>query len=298
MQQLTASPSTLPAARNDHAAIMEQVAINGNLAGLSAAERVSYYLKLCESLGLNPLSKPFDYLTLNSKLVLYAKKDCTDQLRSNRKVNISIVGRDRVEDVYVVTARASLPDGRVDESIGAVPLGNLRGEQLANALMKAETKAKRRVTLSICGLGWTDESEVDSIPGASRTVVNFDTGEIVDQESIPFPATEPARIAPPARASDTIERLSDPADSRWQWFMRLSQAAGPLKIPVPKLAIPVPVPALEAANKGLAMAIEQRGGQLPEPIDTALPTSDAYEVEEGEWREAAEDEATEQPALV
>jgi hypothetical protein len=30
--------------------------------------------------------------------------------------------------------------------------------------MKAETKAKRRVTLSICGLGMLDESEVESLP--------------------------------------------------------------------------------------------------------------------------------------
>ena len=30
--------------------------------------------------------------------------------------------------------------------------------------MKAETKSKRRVTLSICGLGFLDESEIDTIP--------------------------------------------------------------------------------------------------------------------------------------
>jgi len=34
--------------------------------------------------------------------------------------------------------------------------------------MRAETKAKRRVTLSICGLGMLDETEVDSIPGAAK----------------------------------------------------------------------------------------------------------------------------------
>ena len=32
--------------------------------------------------------------------------------------------------------------------------------------MKAKTKAKRRVTLSICGLGILDESEADTMPGA------------------------------------------------------------------------------------------------------------------------------------
>jgi hypothetical protein len=43
-------------------------------------------------------------------------------------------------------------------------VGNLKGDALANALMKAETKAKRRVTLSIAGLGWLDETELETIP--------------------------------------------------------------------------------------------------------------------------------------
>lgn len=33
-------------------------------------------------------------------------------------------------------------------------------------MMKAETKAKRRVTLSICGLGMFDESEMESVPSS------------------------------------------------------------------------------------------------------------------------------------
>ena len=36
--------------------------------------------------------------------------------------------------------------------------------------MKAETKAKRRVTLSISGMGWMDETEVENIPGAQISI--------------------------------------------------------------------------------------------------------------------------------
>ena len=43
--------------------------------------------------------------------------------------------------------------------MGVVSITGLKGENLANAMMKAETKAKRRATLSICGLGWMDEVE-------------------------------------------------------------------------------------------------------------------------------------------
>jgi hypothetical protein len=42
---------------------------------------------------------------------------------------------------------------------------------LANALMRAETKAKRRVTLSIAGLGWLDETEFDIVPPGPHAVI-------------------------------------------------------------------------------------------------------------------------------
>jgi len=102
--------------------------------------------------------------------VLYAKKDATDQLRNIRRVSIIKLERDRLEDIYLVTATAQSVDGRQDSSIGAVNIAGLRGDALANALMKAETKAKRRVTLSICGLGILDETELETIP-ASRVMV-------------------------------------------------------------------------------------------------------------------------------
>ena len=169
--------------------IMESVIVRGDLAMLQPEERARYYSTVCQSVGLNPLTKPFEYITLNGKLTLYARKDATDQLRSLRGVSVAIVSRERVDDVYVVTARATMPDGRVDESIGAVFLGATKGEALANALMKAETKAKRRVTLSICGLGMLDETEVETIPAAAIS------------------APAPAQIAPAPVAMATEEQV-------------------------------------------------------------------------------------------
>lgn len=158
--------------------IIESVMLAGDLMKLSAPQRVSYYKATCESLHLNPLTKPFEFITLNGKLVMYATRNCTDQLRKIHGISIRIVSRERLEDIYVVTAQASLPDGRMDESIGAVPIANLKGEALANALMKAETKAKRRATLCIVGLSFSDETEVDSIPNAQRVHINTETGEV------------------------------------------------------------------------------------------------------------------------
>lgn len=166
----------------DKADLIEKVIVGGDLSKLSAAERVAYYMGICDTIGLNWRTRPFDYLILNNKLVLYARKEATDQIRANRRVSVEIVSRQKIEDVYVVTARATTPDGRTDESTGAVSVAGLKGEFLANAYMKAETKSKRRVTLSICGLGWLDETEVDSIPNAKPVVVTGE-GEIIEPES-------------------------------------------------------------------------------------------------------------------
>lgn len=142
---------------------LEKVVVEGNLASLSEGERIAYYARVCESLGLNPLTRPFEYIPLNGKLTLYARKDATDQLRHINGIRITGVERtyDAENALQVVTAHAADRWGGEDSSIGVVSVKNLSGEALANALMKAETKAKRRVTLSIAGLGWLDETEAE-----------------------------------------------------------------------------------------------------------------------------------------
>lgn len=156
-------------------ASLEKVVTEGDLKNLSTAERLRYYGDVCNSVGLNPLTRPFEYLVLNGKTILYARKDCTDQLRKLHGVSIRLAFREAIEGCYVVTASASLPNGRVDESTGVVPIPAQTGEARANALMKAETKAKRRATLSICGLGFLDESETESVPGAVRVDLDAQT---------------------------------------------------------------------------------------------------------------------------
>jgi hypothetical protein len=132
---------------------IEQVLIGGDLSKLSEVERLTYYKNVCDSVGLNPLTKPFDYITLNGRLTLYARKDATDQLRQLHKISIKITAREKIDEVYVVTADASNKDGRTDSSTGAVNVAGLKGDNLANAMMKAETKSKRRVTLFYLRLG-------------------------------------------------------------------------------------------------------------------------------------------------
>jgi len=195
---------TLPAVVNgrDEAAIIERVLMVGDLARLEPAERVSYYNALCHSLKLNPLSRPFEYVEFpigdgKKQLQLYARKDCAEQLRRIHRVSITNLSTQHDDELYIVTATASTPDGRTDMDRGVVAIQNLRGQMLANGMMKAVTKAKRRVTLSLCGLGIVDETELETIPGARTIRVDEETGVILDQ---PAPAALPApEIQPPPR---------------------------------------------------------------------------------------------------
>ena len=151
----------------------------GDLATLTPIERVDYYKRVCDSLGINHLTRPFEYILFKeydsnapAKLSLYARKDCTEQLRRLHRVSIIPPMRKSITDDYcMVEADLRAADGKQDTATGVVPLFKvkdgrrlaLEGVQYANAIMKAETKAKRRGTLSICGLGMLDESELDGV---------------------------------------------------------------------------------------------------------------------------------------
>lgn len=148
---------------------LSTVLLHGDLSVLKPEDKVIYYNKVCEVVGLNPLTTPFNYIKLNGKEVLYANKGCGEQLRSVHKISLEVTQIQTVSDVYVVVVKATDPDGRIDSATGAVSIKGLFGEALANAFMKAETKAKRRATLSICGLNMLDETEVASVPGAEPT---------------------------------------------------------------------------------------------------------------------------------
>lgn len=154
------------------AAMLERVIVKGDLSALSSTDKTNYYRSVCESLGLNPLTSPFGYLKLSGKETLYAKKDATDQLRRIHCISVEIASQEAIDDLYIVVAKATDKTGRSDEDTGVVSIKGLQGEAKANAIMKAITKAKRRATLSICGLGWLDETEAEAIQNAAPCAVD------------------------------------------------------------------------------------------------------------------------------
>lgn len=150
------------------AKVLQSVLLAGDLAALSPDQQNQYYLKVCETLGLNPTTRPFDLIKFNGKVVLYANKGCAEQLRMIYDISVKVTSKEVIDEIYVVTVEGNTAKGRVDSATGAINVKGLSGEAKANAYLKCETKAKRRLTLSICGLNMLDETEVDTIPGAER----------------------------------------------------------------------------------------------------------------------------------
>jgi len=208
----------------DSARVAESLVTKGDLSALSPSERVKLYVQMCESLGLNPGSQPFAMLRLNGKEILYPTRGATDQLAAIHRVNREIIDGPKVVDldgtklVYAV-CRASLPNGRTETATATVQLTDP-----VNVLMKCETKAKRRATLSILGLGMLDETELETIPAQAKATMEGPTVQQI--EAAQGPERTHSGVLPLVVSGDTIgENCAVP-----QWcvddFEALSLAEG------------------------------------------------------------------------
>lgn len=155
---------------NDTAKMFTTLVLSNDLSKLSEPQLVEYYKMVCERLQLDAMRKPFEVMILNGKKQLYPTKECTAQLTASRKLTVSLVSREEMDGLCIVTARCAYPDGTGAEDIGATSVEGLKGEAKANAIMKATTKAKRRAVLAACGLGMIDESERESVQGIVEEV--------------------------------------------------------------------------------------------------------------------------------
>lgn len=143
--------------------IISSLVLAGDLSKMNAMQKVEYYNSFCRALQINPITQPFQIIILKGKERMYATKDCTDQLRRINGVSVTDIIPSQVGTSYVIIAKGVDKTGRIDSSTAVLDIKGLQGEALANAMMKCETKAKRRLTLSLCGLGILDETEIESM---------------------------------------------------------------------------------------------------------------------------------------
>ena len=190
---------------------------------LSERERSEYYVYMCERLCLDPGTRPFDWLTRKAKdeqgkwytkMILYASKSCASQLRSKRGISVVEMVRSKEDGLLIVQVKIRDKDGREEIELGAVPsvwksgsdgqrakqVRDKTGEDLANAWMAASTKAKRRATLSMHGLGLLDETEVQSMVSMGKGEIKGGTKAYTPP---PPPTPEPAALDTPAKPQAT-----------------------------------------------------------------------------------------------
>lgn len=172
------------------ASAVMSVVRRGDLSGLTPEEKTRYLIALCESLGLNPMTQPIQFLKFQGREIAYVTRGATDQLAARAGLSRTIVEGPDLRDyggtkLVYCKAEGRLPNGRVDSSIATI-----RGAIDENILMKAESKAKRRVTLSILGLGMLTEDEAEDMDAGQQ----------------------------PASSSKSSSRKAAPVDDATIWF--------------------------------------------------------------------------------
>ncbi|MDP3279377.1 MAG: hypothetical protein Q8Q09_29575 [Deltaproteobacteria bacterium] len=214
------------------ARVVESMVLRGDISALNPEERARFYVQMCEALGLTAATQPFAILRLNGKEVMYPTRGATDQLAAIHRLNREIVDGPKVVDVagtkmiYAV-CKATHPNGRVETAVATVPLADP-----INALMKCETKAKRRATLSILGLGMLDETEIETIPahirGSHMEVPLLGDGVANDngptQEELP--SASPAELPAAMQAFHVdLEQIELPSESVSIWVKHRAEIA-------------------------------------------------------------------------
>jgi hypothetical protein len=248
MNEIANRPDDRPSAQT-----LDDVIARGDLSKLTPEQCVEHYFAVCKSAGLNPLTQPLQWMTLQGKKILYCNADGADQLRRIHGINIAIPTHS-VNDAGLLTvfARAIDKNGRTDEDYGVVSVAGLKGEAAANAFMKAVTKAKRRVTLSISGLGLPDELDLEGFAAAAapRPLPQLRAkpaaaGEQGANVSAPAATATPAKTGPTEikREGDTPEhwsvwattlmgfvRLAPDVDTINEWTVRNADHLEALKL--------------------------------------------------------------------
>lgn len=194
---------------------IESAFLENDMSKLDPGQRLTLYNQICNSIGLNPYSKPFQYINLSGRLVLYPTSECTKQLGMLYGLSYYQSDSKTEGNLLVVTVVAKTRDGREDFDIGTVDLrvwDNKKSAfrepnptEMGNLYKKALTQAKRRVTLSLCGLGWLN-AQIDNTkpapakPGSAPLdvdVAEFDDYSVVeDTDPITSGAVDPDPAPP------------------------------------------------------------------------------------------------------
>lgn len=184
-----------------------QLVTSGDCSKLDPKQKLAYYKARCDAAGLDVRCQPFQFISMNGKVVLYALKSACDQLASKHGIVSEIVSQITDGGIRTVVVRAKAKDGRQTDEIGCVAVEGMKGNDLANAYMKAVTKAKRRSILSLCGLGMLDETELETIPNVKEDLT---AKYPLDENCEVLPPVEPkGKFSPEALEARLAEEAAE-----------------------------------------------------------------------------------------
>ena len=202
---------------------------------LKPADRRDVLVGLARKLGLNPMSNAVMFLLTNGRETLYVTKQGTDQIAAAAKLRRETIKGPEVQviegrKVVFCQVRATHPDGRSEVSTATLAL-----QDVVNDLMKCETKAKRRATLSVCGLGLLAEDEIETIPGAQRvpmpTAETAPTTETAPSTETAAPTGEHAAATTDAPAS------AEPSGEHAELLAAVHEQIANLELPGPAVKL-------------------------------------------------------------
>jgi hypothetical protein len=183
---------------------LEPLVVTGELIFLTPEERIRFYVQSCISWGLDFRTRPLQYfeqIDRNGKrnLLLYALRGASVQLAANHGLTVKLSDASFSHDAVMFTAKVTNVLGREDSAVGATSLKGLEGKEYADAIMAAQTKAKRRAILDFVGSGILDESEVEEMKGSTIEVT---AAALAGYEPI---AQAPTPVSAEAPATEVIE---------------------------------------------------------------------------------------------
>jgi hypothetical protein len=137
-----------------------------DLESLTEQQKQEYYLSACEHYGIPADLNLLAFIWMDSgdskkTLQLYAKKGATDIIRANLGISTVKLVKDAGDGYVAWIAEGKDKTGRSEIAVGSASTAGLKGQNLASAVMIAQTRATRRMTLQFTGGGLLDESEVN-----------------------------------------------------------------------------------------------------------------------------------------
>lgn len=175
-----------------------------DLESLNETQRQDYLKAVCKHMGVPDNLNLVALIRQDdgegpARLVAYAKRGATENVRNNLQINVISLTSQVVAGSIVFTATAvSKKTGRQEISTGSKYIEGATGKFLDDAIMTAQTRALRRVTLQFVGAGVLDESEVNQ---GKTVTVSAPAAQIVLAAPQPTvtPSSAPGKdITPPA----------------------------------------------------------------------------------------------------